>query len=258
MKKTIYSILLLLVATVGLSSCIDNFDEDEKYVYPAKAPALGAYGYTDATGEGDNYTLNIAVNAEGDTIVTTQMLWGDGTAITTVGIVTEYDPVSGTLVAEGQSEYGYYLWGSLAPAKIYASWNAAHNKLSVSVSLYAGNNIYDVQYYLGAGSFNASKLAMPLDICGDFSSTDDNVYLQLFGADENIKAQLGLDDFAGKIGIVYVGENQDLVTYEYDAATGELEVQSLLTGDTYEIAFNDKAQLFAKIGGENVLLQQVL
>lgn len=247
----------MLLACVGLSSCIDNFDEDEKIAYPAKAPVLGAWGHVAATADDFDYTLNMVVDAAGDTVVTVQTLMGDGSAITTLGTVTEYDPVSGTLVAEGQSEFGYYLFGQVMPARIFVNYNNALNGVSVSISLVNGSNAYDAQYYIGAGSFNAVKFNKPLEACGTFQSVDGNITLMLFGDDADVKQQMGYTG-EGYIGALYVGEGQDIVLYEYDKATGTLTMTSLFDSEThYSATFNEKAELVFQAGETPIVLEQV-
>lgn len=247
MKKILYSIAVLLTVCTGFSSCIDNFDEDERYTYPKQAPAYSAWAYEDQTGEDFSYSLNITENAAGDSVLTVTMLGLPDGPVVSTGVITEYDAASGTLVAEGSSELGYYLVSSLLPAKIYASYNGAGNKLSVSVSLIFNGGDYDAQSYIGAGSFTAVRKNHPITIDGLWFAADGSVTMQLLGYDESMETSIGQ---------IQTDENEtEYCVYDYDAATGVATIRTLTTEKTYTASYNEKGQFIFDNGGKSVLLE---
>lgn len=245
MKKFFYHMALVLTACAGFASCADNFDEDERYVYPAQAPAYGAWTYSNYADDDYSYTLNITENAAGDSIMTVTMFDAEGGTFTSSGRVTEYDAVSGTLVAEGYTQLGYVSEGAVVPAIIYASYNNARNKLSVSISMLYNGRFYDANTLLGAGDFTGMQTKYPASVGGVWVSADGSVQMQLAEYDETANAYIGMIALDGQM---------DYCTWSYDAATGVAVIKIMGEDTTYKAAFNEKSQfVFDKNGAEVVL-----
>ena len=100
MKQYIKSLALLLVAGLALTSCNDNFDEDEGHVtYPAR-PSLGAWEceYVNSQTPYTDFNISLTQNAEGDTICNLTFYWGGDTPFGWISFhdgEVSYDPTTG-------------------------------------------------------------------------------------------------------------------------------------------------------------------
>ncbi len=262
MKKYIYPVLLLTAMVMSFTSCVDEFDADDKATYPSTRPELGVWANDYNASEGPyadpcTYEVNFTQDINGDTIVNISMFYkAQNMAINTLnGRITEYDPVSGmTTVDFPSSDLGLFLVGQSLPARAYMTYDRHATALRVDMHVNYNGNMYDANYYIGIGAFSVTKYAHPINVLGYWEDLATGIVLGLNG-DGTAEIMVGYDVIPA--------------TFAYDKNAGTMvfyAAEAVAEGETAEpevIAtayFNEQSQLkftLSEEGAEEVLMDRL-
>lgn len=257
--KKIFQLALLGLLALGVTSCVEGLEDDATYAYPAEAPASGSWTYTDPTGSDPfEYTVTLSQTEAGDTTLAISAMYPygmtnqtggrvDSAGVMTIGKVTSYDPVSGTIVAEGYTDL-FAAVGEDAnlPCTIYASYDRTQSQLIASITIPYANSYYDMYYLTGMiGLVKGTATAYPKNLCGYWRNNDGSFAIQLDGYNSR-NGQVS--------GSLFVGVNTEDCSYHYDGATGTLTVTSLTTGNSFTGQVNAATQLVVEYEGTTYTL----
>lgn len=247
--KKIFNIAALAAAALCLTACVDDLEDSVDFAYPAQGMECGTWTYANPT-ESDpfEYTLTISPTEEGDTILHVTMMYTDSSCVRTIANVTSYDAQSGTVVAEGSTDF-LSLDGvsGQSSCTVYASLDHTGKRMMTSTSVAYGFSIYEIQDFFGFGNFTGTQTVKPGNIGGTWVSADGNSFIELGGYNSGIGTVLGYFQFGD--------ECYDDCSWRYDNATGVLTMSGLTDGKVATASFNDKLQLVYDNGnGTSVIL----
>ena len=219
MKSYIKSIAALLMMSLALVSCNENFDEDDNVTsYPGKL-SLGTWTREYTPAGSPDYTLNFSVNEAGDTIcdVTTYNTATEMFNVFSAGEVS-YDPQTGmTEIYYAESPYN-------TPAVVYATLQGGHSRMTVTMYSLSDGRLSKKDNFVMVGTTAPSVL-------GDWVAGD-----ILFTLRPDGTATVIINDVTSE------------ATYNFEGSNGTITLED---GTTIDLSLNAKKQMIATYNGES-------
>lgn len=227
MKQYIKTLAAFLLLGLTFVSCNDDFDEDDNHVaYPAEMQ-LGTWAKEYTPAGGVSYTVNITLNAAGDTICDVTV-YNEATGDANVfgaGKVS-YDPATGVITAN----YDESLYD--APAMITMAYQRDLQAMTVNIYTVAGGKL------TAKDCFKVIKAAA-ISPLGDWMTAD------------GLTFTLNADGTA----VVTDNGNTEEALYNFDGTSGKITTKS---GKEYTLSFNAAGQMKVASDGKESYVQHIM
>lgn len=225
MKSYIKSVAALLLMSLALVSCNENFDDaDNVTAYPEKL-SIGTWAREYAPAGSVDYTINFTIDEAGDTIcdITTYNA-ANGMFNVFSGGEVSYDKLTG--MAEIYYEESPYN----APAVVYATYQSSHARMTCIMYAISNGKLAKKDNFVVVRSEAPSVL-------GDWNCG-------------NLEFTLRPDGTA----TVVQGNTTSEATYTFTGKSGSI---TLADGTAIALSLNEKGQMVATYNGESLLASHV-